>query len=179
MPCRLTTQDHERIVCPKDMTAERPREVLFPNLTLQGIQPLVALLVVGLQGITLKTVLGVHKTYHACLFFNLSLALLSLKFIAYPQLASKICFNCTNSKLLPNQCTFFFINKYQIEFIESIDKTYIDIFLKHGLLNFHSTFVYLNPKAGFQESQLKSINQHSAIACTPKFSAQFELYTKL
>jgi hypothetical protein len=32
--------------------------------------------VVNLQGITLKTVLRVHKTYHACLFFNLSLALL-------------------------------------------------------------------------------------------------------
>ena len=47
----------------------------------------------------------------------------------------------------------FFINNYQIEFIESIDKTYIDIFLKHRLLNFHGTFPYLNPKAGFQESQ--------------------------
>ena len=33
--------------------------------------------VVSLHGITLKTVLGVRKTYHACLFFNLSLALLS------------------------------------------------------------------------------------------------------
>ena len=33
--------------------------------------------VVSLQGITLKTVLNVHKIYHACLFFNLSLALLS------------------------------------------------------------------------------------------------------
>ena len=48
---------------------------------------------------------------------------------------------------------FFFINKYQTEFTESIDKTYIDIFLKYGLLNFHSTFPYLNPVAGFQESQ--------------------------
>jgi hypothetical protein len=47
----------------------------------------------------------------------------------------------------------FFINKYQTEFTESIDKTYIDIFLKHGLLNFHGIFPYLNPKAGFQESQ--------------------------
>ena len=46
----------------------------------------------------------------------------------------------------------FFINKYQTEFIESIDKTYIDIFLRHGLLDFHGTFSYLNPKAGFQES---------------------------
>jgi hypothetical protein len=33
--------------------------------------------VVSLQGITLKTVLNVRKTYHTCLFFNLSLALLS------------------------------------------------------------------------------------------------------
>jgi hypothetical protein len=33
--------------------------------------------VVSLQGITLKTVFGVLKTYHAYLFFNLSLALLS------------------------------------------------------------------------------------------------------
>ena len=48
----------------------------------------------------------------------------------------------------------FFINKYQTEFTESIDKTYRDIFLKHGLLNFHSTFLYLSPAAGFQESQV-------------------------
>jgi hypothetical protein len=82
-----------------------PKIPSWPGLPyLQGIQPLVALLVAGLQGIkpleaffamslghtipswpwvvslqgiTLKTVLGVHKTYHACLFFNLSLALLS------------------------------------------------------------------------------------------------------
>ena len=47
----------------------------------------------------------------------------------------------------------FFINKYQTEFTESIDKTYIDISLKHGLLNFHGTFPYLSPEAGFQESQ--------------------------
>ena len=46
----------------------------------------------------------------------------------------------------------FFINKYQTELTESIDKTYINIFLKHGLLNFHDTFPYLNPKAEFQES---------------------------
>ena len=46
----------------------------------------------------------------------------------------------------------FFINKYQTEFTESIDKTYIDTFLKYGLLNFHDTFPYLNPKAEFQES---------------------------
>ena len=39
----------------------------------------------------------------------------------------------------------FFINKYQIEFTESFDKTYIDIFLKHGLLNFHGTFPYFSP----------------------------------
>ena len=48
----------------------------------------------------------------------------------------------------------FFINKYQTEFTESIDKTYIDIFLKQGLLNFHGTFPFLNPKAGFQEFQV-------------------------
>ena len=48
----------------------------------------------------------------------------------------------------------FFINKYQTEFTESIDKTYIDIFLKHELLNFYGTFSYLNPKAGFQKSHI-------------------------
>ena len=47
----------------------------------------------------------------------------------------------------------FSINKYQTEFIESIDKTYINIFLKQGLLNFHGTFPYLSPAAGFEESQ--------------------------
>jgi hypothetical protein len=47
----------------------------------------------------------------------------------------------------------FFINKYQTEFTESIDKTYIDILLKHKLLKFHGTFPYLSPAAGFQESQ--------------------------
>ena len=47
----------------------------------------------------------------------------------------------------------FFINKCQTEFTESIDKTYINIFLKYGLLNFHGTFPYLNLKARFQESQ--------------------------
>ena len=63
-----------------------PRDL--PATSLQGIQSLVALLFAGLQGIkplepscchkalTLKTVLGVHKIYHACLFFNVSLALL-------------------------------------------------------------------------------------------------------
>ena len=47
----------------------------------------------------------------------------------------------------------FFINKYQTQFMESIDKTYINIFLKHGLLNFHGTFPYLSPAARFQEFQ--------------------------
>ena len=47
----------------------------------------------------------------------------------------------------------FSINKYQTEFIESIDKTYINIFLKHRLLNFHGTFPYLSAAARFQESQ--------------------------
>ena len=64
----------------------------------------------------------------------------------------------------------FFTNKYQTEFIESIDKTYIDIFLfikkknidiflKHGLLNFHGTFPYLDPAAAqqFQSLQWSSL----------------------
>ena len=62
--------------------------------------------IVSLQGITLKTVLGVHKTYHACLLFQSLSCLTRPNFIAYPQLASKICLNCTNSKLFLNQCTF-------------------------------------------------------------------------
>ena len=37
----------------------------------------------------------------------------------------------------------FFINNYQTECTESIDKIYIDIFLKYELLNFHGTFPYL------------------------------------
>ena len=61
----------------------------LPATSLQGIQPLVALLVAGLQGIKplkafllsqgphTKNSLGVHKTYHSSLFFNLFLALLS------------------------------------------------------------------------------------------------------
>jgi hypothetical protein len=49
----------------------------------------------------------------------------------------------------------FSINKYQTEFIESIDKTYINIFLKHGLLNFHGTFPYLNPAAAQQSQSLQ------------------------
>ena len=44
----------------------------------------------------------------------------------------------------------FFINKYQTEFTESIGKTYIDIFLKHGLLNFYGTFPYLYTVAEFE-----------------------------
>jgi hypothetical protein len=49
----------------------------------------------------------------------------------------------------------FSINKYQTEFIENIDKTYINIFLKHGLLNFHGTFSYLNPAAAQQSQSLQ------------------------
>ena len=37
MPCRLTTQGHEGIVCPKDM-ARRPRGVLF-TVVLQQVRP--------------------------------------------------------------------------------------------------------------------------------------------
>ena len=47
----------------------------------------------------------------------------------------------------------FLLSKYQTEFTESIDKTYINIFLKHGLLNFHGTFSYLYTAA---ESKSKS-----------------------
>ena len=57
----------------------------------------------------------------------------------------------------------FFINEYQTEFTESIDKTYINIFLKYGLLNFHDTFPYLSPKAGFQESQVDRFTYSSLI----------------
>ena len=46
--------------------------------------------------------------------------------------------------------TFCYSNNSHLA--ENIDKTYIDIFLKHELLNFHDTFPYLNPKTGFQES---------------------------
>jgi hypothetical protein len=49
----------------------------------------------------------------------------------------------------------FFINKYQTEFTESIDKTYMDIFLKHELLNFHGTFPYLDPAAAQQSQSLQ------------------------
>jgi hypothetical protein len=38
MPCRLTTQGHEGIVCPKDMAAEWPRGVLFP-IDRQQVRP--------------------------------------------------------------------------------------------------------------------------------------------
>jgi hypothetical protein len=49
----------------------------------------------------------------------------------------------------------FFINKYQTKFTESIDKTYIDIFLKHGLLNFHGTFPYLSLATAQQSQSLQ------------------------
>ena len=49
----------------------------------------------------------------------------------------------------------FFINKYQTEFTESIDKTYIDISLKHGLLNFYDTFPYLDPAVAQQSQNLQ------------------------
>ena len=47
----------------------------------------------------------------------------------------------------------FFVNKYQIKLTKSIDKTYIDIFLKTWVINSHDTIPYLSPAAGFQESQ--------------------------
>ena len=54
----------------------------------------------------------------------------------------------------------FFINKYQIEFFESIDKTYIDIFLKLGLLNFHGTFPYLYTVVEPEPKSQASLQSH-------------------
>jgi hypothetical protein len=62
----------------------------------------------------------------------------------------------------------FFINKYQTEFTESIGKTYIDIFLKHGLLNFHGTFPYLNTVAEFEPESQASLQSHLLSSDSPK-----------
>ena len=48
----------------------------------------------------------------------------------------------------------FFVNKYQTKLTKSIDKTYIDIFLKTWVINSHDTIPYLSSAAGFQESQV-------------------------
>jgi hypothetical protein len=62
----------------------------------------------------------------------------------------------------------FFINKYQTEFTESIDKTYIDIFLKHGLLNFHGTFPYLYTAAEPEPESQASLQSHLLSPDSPK-----------
>ena len=44
----------------------------------------------------------------------------------------------------------FFVNKYQTKFNKSIDKTYIDIFLKKTwAINPHDTIPYLDPIADY------------------------------
>ena len=43
---------------------------------------------------------------------------------------------------------------------ESIDKTYIDIFLKHELLNFHGTFPYLYIVAEPEPKSQASLQSH-------------------
>jgi hypothetical protein len=62
----------------------------------------------------------------------------------------------------------FFINKYQTEFTESIDKTCIDIFLKHGLLNFHGTFSYLYTVAELELESQASLQSHLLSSDSPK-----------
>jgi hypothetical protein len=66
-----------------------------------------------------------------------------------------------------------FIKKYQTNFTKSIDKTYIHIFLKHGLLNFHGTIPYLSPAAGFQKSQADPL--HLSSLDYPKSSIRAKL----
>ena len=62
----------------------------------------------------------------------------------------------------------FFINKYQTEFTESINKTYIDIFLKYGLLNFHDTFPYLYTVSGSEPKSQASLQSHLLSPDSPK-----------
>ena len=62
----------------------------------------------------------------------------------------------------------FFINKYQTEFIESVDKTYTNIFLKHGLLNFHGTFPYLYTVAESEPESQASLQSHLLSSNSPK-----------
>ena len=64
----------------------------------------------------------------------------------------------------------FFINKYQTEFTESIDKTYIYIyiFFKHGLLNFHDTFPYLYTVAEAEPKSQASLQSHLLSPDSPK-----------
>ena len=62
----------------------------------------------------------------------------------------------------------FFIKKYQIEFTENIDKTYIDIFLKYELLNFHGTFPYLYNIAKPKTESQASLQSHLLSPDSPK-----------
>ena len=62
----------------------------------------------------------------------------------------------------------FFIKKYQTEFTEIIDKTYIDIFLKHGLLNFHGTFPYLYTVARSEPESQACLQSHLLSPDFPK-----------
>ena len=62
----------------------------------------------------------------------------------------------------------FFINKYQSEFTESIYKTYIDIFLKHELLNFHGTFPYLYTVVESEPESQASLQSHLLSSDSPK-----------
>ena len=66
-----------------------------------------------------------------------------------------------------------FVNKYQTEFTKNTDKTYIHIFVKHGLLNFHGTFPYLSPVVGLQESQADPL--HLSSLDPPKSSIEAKL----
>jgi hypothetical protein len=62
----------------------------------------------------------------------------------------------------------FFINKYQTKFTESIDETYIDIFLEHGLLNFHGTFPYLYTVAEPEPKSQANLQSHLLSSDSPK-----------
>ena len=62
----------------------------------------------------------------------------------------------------------FFINNYQTEFTESIDKIYIDIFLKYELLNFHGTFPYLYTVAEPEPESQASLQSHLLSSDSPK-----------
>ena len=46
------------------------------------------------------------------------------------------------------------------EFTKIINKTYIRIFLKHGLLNFHGTFSYLYTTAKTEPKSQASLQSH-------------------
>ena len=62
----------------------------------------------------------------------------------------------------------FFINKYQTEFTKSIDKTYIDKFLKHELLHFHGTFPCLYTVAEPEPESQAKLQSHLLSPDSPK-----------